>query len=60
VSGTQQFVADLQGLLSGEAAEQANEADLIGEPQAVVVAATLGDFGEVGLAQGRLADHLSP
>ena len=56
----QQFVADLQGLLSREAAEQPDEADLVGEPQAVVVAAALGDLGQVGLGQGRFADHLSP
>ena len=56
----QQFVADLQGLLSREAAEQTNEADLIGEPQAVVVTATLGDLDQVGFGQGRFADHLSP
>jgi hypothetical protein len=56
----QEFVADLQGLLVREAAEQADEADLVGEPQAVVVAAALADLGEVGRGQGRLADQLSP
>jgi predicted regulator of Ras-like GTPase activity (Roadblock/LC7/MglB family) len=56
----QQFVADFQGLLIREAVEQPDEADLIGEPQAVVVAATSGDLDQVGLGQGRLADHLSP
>ena len=56
----EQFVADLQGLLSREAVEQTDEADLVGEPQAVVVAATFGDLGQVGLGQGRFADHLSP
>ena len=56
----QQFVADLQGLLSRETAEEPDEADLIGEPQAVVIAAALGDLDQVGLGQGRLADHLSP
>ena len=56
----QQLVADLQGLLGRKAAEQPDEADLIGEAQAVLVAATLGDLGQVGLGQGRLADHLSP
>jgi len=56
----QQFIADLQGLLIREAVEQSDEADLIGEAQAVVVAATFGDLDQVGLGQGRLADHLSP
>ena len=56
----QQFVAHLQGLLSREAMEQTDEADLIGKPQAIVIAATLGDFDRVGFGQGRFADHLSP
>jgi hypothetical protein len=46
----QQFVADLQGLLSREAAEQTYETDLVGERQTVVVAAALVDLGQVGLA----------
>ena len=56
----EQLVADLQGLLSREAAEQPDEADLVGERQTVVVAAALVDLGQVGLGQGRFADHLSP
>ena len=55
----EQLVADLQGLLSREAAEQPYEADLVGERQTVVVAAALVDLGQVGLGQGRFADHLS-
>ncbi len=47
----QQFVADLQGLLIRKAAEQSDEADLVGEPQAVVVAAALVDLGQVSLGQ---------
>jgi hypothetical protein len=43
-----------------EAIEQSDEADLIGEPQAIMVAAALGHFGQVGRGQGRFADHLSP
>ena len=56
----QQLVAELQGSLGGEAMEQADEADLVGEPEAVVVAAAEGDLGQVGLAQGRVADQLPP
>ena len=56
----EQLVADLQGLLRGEAVEETDEADLIGEPQAVVVAAALGDLGQVSLGQGGVADHLLP
>ena len=56
----QQLVADLQGLLSREAAEESDEADLIGEPEAIMVATAPADFGQVGLGQGRFADHLSP
>ena len=56
----QEFVADLQGLLRREAAEQPDEADLIGEAQAVMVAAALVDLVQVGLVHGGFADHLSP
>ena len=49
----QQFVADLEGLLIREAVEQPDEADLIGESQAVVVAATFGDLDQVGLILAR-------
>jgi hypothetical protein len=54
----QQLVTDLQGLLRREAMEQADEADLVGEPQAVVVAATLGDLGQISLGQGRFPNQL--
>jgi hypothetical protein len=47
----QQFVADLQGLLIREAAEQSDEADLIGKPETVVVTATFGDLDPAGLAR---------
>lgn len=56
----EQLVADFQGVLRGEATKEADEADLIGEPQAIRVAATLGDFGEIGFAQGCFTDHLAP
>jgi hypothetical protein len=55
----QEFVADLQRLLEREAAEQPDEADLIGEPQAIVVAAALVDLGQISPAQGGFTDHLS-
>ena len=54
----QQFVTDLQGLLSREATEQSDEADLIGESQAVVISAALGDLGQIGLGQSRFPDQL--
>ena len=56
----QELVADLQGVLSREAAEESDEADLIGEPEAIMVATAPADFGQVGLGQGRFADHLCP
>jgi hypothetical protein len=56
----QQLVADFQGLLGREAMEQADEADLVGESQAVVLAAAVGDCGQIGLGQGRFADQLPP
>ena len=56
----QQFVAHLRGLLSREAVEQTDESDLVGEPQAVVVATTFADLDHVGFGQGRFADHPSP
>ena len=56
----QQFVADLQGLLSREAVEQTDKADLVGEPQTVVAAAALLDLDQIHLGQGCFADHLSP
>ncbi|QDV39619.1 hypothetical protein ElP_75910 (plasmid) [Tautonia plasticadhaerens] len=43
---TQEFVADLQGLLGWEAAEEPDEAELIGEPEAVVFATAPGDLGQ--------------
>ena len=56
----EQLVADLQGLLGREAAEEPDEADLIGEPQTVVVAAAFGNLGQVVLRPSRFADHLPP
>ena len=54
------LVADLQGLLGREAVEEPDEADLIGEAQAIVVAAASGDLGQVFLRQRCFADHLPP
>lgn len=54
----QHLVADLQRLLSGEAVEQADEADLVGEAEVVVVAAALSNLGQVGFGQGRFPDQL--
>jgi hypothetical protein len=38
---------------------QPDEADLVGENQAVVATAAFGDLGQVGLGQGRVA-HICP
>ncbi len=54
------LVGDFQGLLGREAVEEPDEADLIGEPQTVVVAAAFGDLGQVVLRQGRFADQPPP
>lgn len=43
-----QILADLDGPLCGKAIEQPDESDLVGESEAVVHAASLGDFRQVG------------
>ena len=53
----QQLVDDLEGMLGGEPVGQADEDDLVGEPQAVVVAATLLDLFQVLRGQSRLGDE---